>query len=134
MRTVQEQRDDLAEQHLRLEGSLSSPYMSSMERYYLSNPAGFRGKIMTATWIHREVRVHMVDHVALALGRGRRRPSVRRVAFRQFLRDPAMKRVESKRHVYTRDKRGRVQKRDRRGRFVAFSQKERREVSKSHGR
>lgn len=112
-----------------------SPYVQQIEDYYVANPAGFRGKIMLATWIPETVRRHMVQHVAARLARPRRR--ARRVAFRQFIADPAMKKVVTRRLTYSKRADGEVLKRDKAtGRFVAYTRQERAQLQqvRKHGK
>ena len=117
----------LEAEHEDIEAGQGSPYITSMEAYYSSKSAGFRGKIMLASWIPRSVRVHMINHVQFVLNRraaGRRK--VRVIAITTFARDPNAKRAQTKRFNYGKRQNGTVWKRDKKtGRFVRFSKRER---------
>jgi hypothetical protein len=122
--------EDLMAEHVAIEAGQVSPYITEMENYYVSHPAGFRGKIMLADWIPHSVRVHMVEHIAARLSRQRRR--ARRFTFRQFISDPVMVRVQTRRLIYSkRADTGQVLKRWRKnGRFTKFNRQERRQLQK----
>ena len=127
---------NLREDHDAIEGGQGSPYLTHMEEYYLTHTNAFRAKIMMADWIPRDVRRHMIEHIEnLLRQRAGGRARVKRVSFRQLVRDPAVVKVQTKRYTYVKDKRGRITKHSKKdGRFVAFSQKERREVQRNRGR
>ena len=130
---------NLQEDHNQLANEIaygSEDYLSKMEEYYLKNPHKFEAKIMLAEGISKRHREHMIEHVrALLNERGRTNRRVKRVSFRQLVRDPAVVKVQTKRYAYAKDKRGRLLKHSKKdGRFVAFSQKERREVQRNRGR
>ena len=117
---------DLADEHEALEEGHPSPFMRQMELYYLAHPAGFRGKIMLASWIDRASRKHMIAHVAAGLAReAAARKRERRVSFAVFARESAAKKAQTKRFVYGKHEDGTVWKRSRKtGRFTRFSQRE----------
>jgi len=128
--SIQNQLHGLEVEHQLVEGQQSSPYLTEMENYYVNHKKGFRGKIMLADWIPHSVRVHMVEHIAARLSRQRRR--ARRFTFRQFISDPVMVRVQTRRLIYSkRADTGQVLKRWRKnGRFTKFNRQERRQLQK----
>lgn len=111
-----------------------SDKITTMEDYYFQQPHRFRKKIAEATWIPKSERKHMILHVAARLRAkaervAKERGRVRKITFRQFVQDPAAVKVTTRRNVYGKRRNGAVHKQSRKtGRFVAFSQAERREV------
>jgi hypothetical protein len=120
------------EANLRRSGR-STNLFEFIERWYISKPDTFSPrKIREIGSLSNEEAEHVITHIQFALLRRRKQAqAVRRVAFRQFYTDATVKRAETKRLVYFKDKLGRPHKRFKsNGQFAEYNAQERQIINK----
>lgn len=125
----------LKEEHEAIESGLVSPYVTSMESYYLEalrirrlKWPSVKRKITRASWIPKATRRHMINHLAALTGRLKRRTKTRLAGLALSLRrtDYGTVSVPKAGVEWVRDSKGRIYLHDSKThRFVRQTEKER---------